>query len=559
MTDEATAAILRFRDLNLTEGETVSRHRAVIGSDGSVWWGWWAQGDEQVPEAAFRTIATRAAAGGVDLWLFDSGQGLAYRARCVELKWDPMLTPLVTPDRRLTPLYYVDRSCRTWFRFTEIQEVSFDALRSFSYVEVPELFGDPITSNYAIFRGKRVMSANELQHQRRTVWFVRPYTPSDRDDEIILVGSEVVEPQDFTRHFVEDDQPRLLWLSDLHFSDGPAHAFPPAASPDGNELPLSDSLRRELQHQGDVRLAGVIVSGDITWRADPNEFRRAAECLRQIADWAGFHEANSRRVGVVPGNHDLRFSATPENPEARVDVVTPESREAYATFYKDLFHRPPNEFMSAGRRFLLGRSIPVEIVLLNSSLLEQVTEPPEEAPGVPVGEHRTLRFQGQGFVGDRQLEKAAEDIGWTGARKGRSVRIVVLHHHLVPVPYSEPARFGANYSTVLDAGRLSRWLVDHRVDIVLHGHQHEPFVARLSRPIMDGTKVASWHSFYVLGMGSTGVAVDKRPRNVPNVFAVLTFGSGGDSFRVQVDVKFWSIDPTIPSTEVLGVVLQLGS
>jgi len=547
---------MRFRDLNVPAGETVSRHREVISDKKSVWWGWWAQTDEKIAVEAFQTIAKEAAAGGIDLWLFDSGQRRAYRAHCEQVTWDPVHDAMEAPKDGRAPSYYIDRQCPIWFRFTEIVDVDFEALRAFSYVEVPELFRDPVTSNYAIFDGKRVTSAKELHHQRRTIWFVRPYEPADRDDEIILVGAEVVEPRDFVEHFVEDDETRLLWLSDLHFSDGPEHGFPAIAGPNGTTM--GESVRRELHRHGEDRLAGVIVSGDVTFHAKTTEFDRAAECLRQIADWAGFREANSRRVGVVPGNHDLRFTETPENPDTPVDVVPADSRDAYAAFYKSLFHRSPNEFMSAGRRFLLGRSIPVEIVLLNSSLLEQVSEPKQEAAGGPAGKHRSVRFQGQGFVGDPQLEDAAKQMGWSTPRKGRAVRVVVLHHHLLPVPYSEAAQFGGNYSTVLDAGRLARWLVDHRVDIVLHGHQHEPFVARLSRPIMHGATVTGWHTFHVLGMGSTGVAAGKRPRNTPNVFAVLTFGTHNDGFQVEVDIKFRSVDPSLRSELVLNTVLQMG-
>jgi hypothetical protein len=43
----------------------------------------------------------------------------------------------------------------------------------------------------------------------------------------------------------------------------------------------------------------------------------------------------------------------------------------FEDFYENLFYMKPNEYISPGRRFLLGKAVPVEIVCLNSSYLTQ--------------------------------------------------------------------------------------------------------------------------------------------------------------------------------------------
>lgn len=539
-TEDIASAILRFRDLNLPEGETISRHREIAQDSDSVWWGWWAQQNERIADEAMRLLETRVHEG-INLLLFDSGGRRLYRARCVEIMWDRTAEPIATPDPGRTPDYYVGRKCRAWFRFEEIADEPLGSLAAWSYVHVPELFSD-LGETFESFDSKQVSSADELFLQRRTLWFVRPFQEGDGIREIRLEGG--VGPQDFTESFIESRSDTLIWLSDLHFATDDHHAFPLQPSPSGDRLPLADALIRELQVlRPDRPVAGLVITGDLTWRAEPEEFRLASDAIRRISSWAAL-DSNHLRVAVAPGNHDVRFSETPEDDRAPVTLAPTEAKAAFSQFYKDTFFRTPNEYLSSGRRFLMGRSVPVEIAVLNSSMLDQVPQRNVDA------DQPIVRFQGQGFVGDAQLEDAAKQMKWAEPRPGRVVRIAALHHHLVPVSYSEPAKLGGNYSVTLDSGRLMDWIVRHRVDVVLHGHQHEPFLARLSRPILEGPEVVGWHRFYIVGMGSSGVA-GTLPPDVPNVFSLLQFSGSA------LDVRMYSLDATVRSQPLWHARLDL--
>lgn len=71
-----------------------------------------------------------------------------------------------------------------------------------------------------------------------------------------------------------------------------------------------------------------------------------------------------------------------------------------------------------------------------------------------------------GEVGHRQnlwLER-------TLAHYGDRVKIVALHHHIIPVPDT-----GADQITVIDAGDVLRSLTKSGVDLVLCGHRHRPW------------------------------------------------------------------------------------
>lgn len=55
-----------------------------------------------------------------------------------------------------------------------------------------------------------------------------------------------------------------------------------------------------------------------------------------------------------------------------------------------------------------------------------------------------------------------------------NVKIVVLHHHVLPVPDT-----GADQITIIDAGDVLRSLVKSNVTLVLSGHRHRPWQWRI--------------------------------------------------------------------------------
>jgi hypothetical protein len=111
---------------------------------------------------------------------------------------------------------------------------------------------------------------------------------------------------------------------------------------------------------------------------------------------------------------------------------------------------------------------------------------------------------------------------------------MMLHHHLVPVAYSEDPVVGGKYSLALDANAIIRWAVQHKVDLVLHGHMHRPFRVCLHVPVDDDEQAgARLAPLWVVGMGSSGVESDyiEGPRK-SNTFGLLRFHNG--SLNVSV-------------------------
>jgi 3',5'-cyclic AMP phosphodiesterase CpdA len=378
------------------------------------------------------------------------------------------------------------------------------------------------TSRYHPFYGKRIYSRAELRQQDRTIWFVREAQAQDPLREIELFGARSTAPADFPRDLITTGSRMLLWVSDVHFSDAGHHAFPLAATV-GSRM-LGRALEQDLKLRNVDSLAGVIVSGDLTWEAAPSEFGHAKTFLRDIQSWARLNEPAS--FVVCPGNHDLRFSANPSSKDEPVTEASDVARAAYEAFYHEFFHLVPNQFLAMGRRFVVGNARVVDVAAVNSSLLQQ---------------HKDL-FQGQGWVGDEQLEHVAEQLGWVEQGvEDPPFRILVIHHHLMPVVYHEVPAIGRQYSTTLDAVAVLRWAVRHRVRLVLHGHMHEPYTASLSLPLRTAGVLDEEHSIGVVALGSTGVSATHLGPIGRNVYALMEFGAAG------VTVKMYPINSMTPA------------
>lgn len=78
--------ILRFRDLDIAENETIKRHQSIIDEKDYVWWAWWKKGNEKTPQDEFGALNTQADNFPIEVFLVDSGQRKLYKALCAQIK-----------------------------------------------------------------------------------------------------------------------------------------------------------------------------------------------------------------------------------------------------------------------------------------------------------------------------------------------------------------------------------------------------------------------------------------------------------------------------------------
>ena len=237
--------ILRFRDLSTNVGETIKLHRAKITTHKYAWWGWWHKNGETIPHETFQSLMSIIKKNGhLDVFLFDTGTATVYPARISEIRWNPLFQEIDSPSWKATPPYYKGRKFKAWYKIIAIRDGIKDAsvLRKWSYVEVSELFETKL-SIFQDFDGKQISSFEELRHQERTIWFIRTFRAKDEVREILLYDTGRVKPSSFPANVVESRSARLLWLSDLHFSED-HHEFPLKKAPQkGNKL--AEAIRKD--------------------------------------------------------------------------------------------------------------------------------------------------------------------------------------------------------------------------------------------------------------------------------------------------------------------------
>jgi predicted MPP superfamily phosphohydrolase len=128
----------------------------------------------------------------------------------------------------------------------------------------------------------------------------------------------------------------------------------------------------------------------------------------------------------------------------------------------------------------------------------------------------------RGKVGRGQLRKLRGDLrAMTTAQRVQvegSVRIIMVHHHPVPIPYE-----GADPFLLLsDAHYLMQFVAENRIDIVLHGHKHRAPYSMISL----GTCGGNDRVIEVLGAGAAVIGTpdhDPRGHNF-NLVCIEPFG-----------------------------------
>lgn len=193
--------------------------------------------------------------------------------------------------------------------------------------------------------------------------------------------------------------PDLLHISDLHFG--------PPFRPD-----RADGVLKIAERLGPD---AVVVSGDLTQRAKPEQFEAARDYLARF----------EAPVAVTPGNHDV--------PVYRVWERIVHPHRNYRRFIRDALDE-------------VLRLEGLTIVCLNSSRRYPISN---------------------GRLDGRQLEFAAEAFG--NGMEG-DARVLVTHHHLAPPPDFE----GGN--VMPRARRAIEAFTELGVDLILAGHMHRAYI-----------------------------------------------------------------------------------
>lgn len=512
--------ILRFRDLDVPDNDTIRRHKDIISEKGYVWWAWWKKGNERTPQDEFAMLSAHAQNESVFVYLLDSGLNKVYKATCVEIKVNKS-TKVLSPEKDYTPAYYCENKYHAWFKFTAIDECCEEEIKTLSYVNVKSLFLED-TANYISFDNKVVYSVKELIQQERTVWFVRDSIDSDSTNEIVLLNSEFVQPSNFSTKYYQSHGELLLWLSDLHLSDTNF-----SVETSDTKKSLSEHIINVLSESQD-KIGGMVITGDITTKADKLGFERADKLCD---DLSRNFALNSENIIVCPGNHDFKF--VNGNLDDAPKAVDKTHTKDFTEFYKKLYNISPNKYFCMGKKLLLSSGHIIEVVALNSLYLQQYSN-----------------FNGHGYISEKQLDFAESEMGWNSKKARNVTRIVIMHHHYLPVCYTEAIDVKRASSVVYDADRLMNWMIKNDVKILLHGHKHKSIVTQVLYPAVPTSPdldEKQMKRISVIGMGGTG-NIDSQ-----NVFGTLGFDDN------KLYINFYQIcsDESSNDSKCQSIVLPL--
>jgi predicted MPP superfamily phosphohydrolase len=514
--------LFRFRDL---VADTVAEHRKTVAAHGSVWWGWWKRPSEDVRLDVWQALKNASPAAPVRIGLFDSGQGVVFPATltgAIPPRPDGDRVAVTDGEQDLIPAYYRDGSfSRAWMRLSDIGD-PMEFFGRYSFAEPPKLPGyDP--KLLTKFAGKVIRSADELRAMDTTIWIVRPRVPGqDRDEQILVTTPGIASA--LSAEPVSCESEHVLHITDPHFSAGATrtqHVWR-LEGEDVRRFSLAEAVTAALAKEKISRLACMVVTGDLTFRADPAEFAAASAALRVLC---GNFNLRPDQVVIVPGNHDMAWTRSDTySHDAVVSEAPVAARRNYEQFYHNFFGHEPGKYLSMARRYALPSGAMLEICALNSSSLEQ-------------GKNF---LAGMGRVEEEAFSETARELGW-GGRETLALRILALHHHLALTEDLEPASgYAQGFGLAVDAPRVLRMAAESGVQLALHGHKHRAFIWRSGvYQLPEYTRPAHrLGSVSIVGGGSAGSSEVEAESNFFNLLSVRPDGVALRFFRSQREGVF---------------------
>lgn len=160
--------VLRFRDLHIPFGETISRHCAVISENGYTWWGWIGRQKETFPTEMFAALAASCRSEkALPIFLFDSGADNLRSAQLCAISAAPGGLPLPPPETRCTPAYMAEAVLSAWFKLIQIDEIPVDR-PTVSVKQFPTII-DPGGPDLELLKNP-LQDLALLRHSGATLW-----------------------------------------------------------------------------------------------------------------------------------------------------------------------------------------------------------------------------------------------------------------------------------------------------------------------------------------------------------------------------------------------------
>lgn len=512
MEADTPTLILRFRDLVVSKaGHTVEQHNKCVEEHGYVWWGWWRKQHEEIPRELWDVLNQAAEDDDpVPVLLVDSGQRKLFRSRLSKVEFTMADETPAPEEGQRTPDYYLDSQQQgrfaSWFKLVgEIEEIDVKEINNFVYERVPH--DDVVTGTPRQLLGRRIPHLQHLLSFGNVTYWVANPAPEEAYDAAPV---SALLPSAIDRQFTMRAENNLvLHLTDLHL--GSHHAW--EVSPqDVSQTSLADAVESSL---AGVRPSVVLVTGDLTWCGSKEEFANATKCLDDLRSRLGLRKTD---FIIVPGNHDagwIREVDAANQWDGKYRIESNGGLQNYKEFFENWYQSDADPHYSIGRRVFFVGGDSVDFIGLNSASLQQVEG----------------TFAGVGYVPRGVFQDAIRRMEWKNTTRATHVRVLLLHHHLLPVTGEESlASAAAGFGITSNAAELLRMAADVGVDLVIHGHQHQPYAGTWSEVPMSGPSRS--RTVNVLGGGSCGVVDSDLGPIRQRTFSLIRFERG----RINVEI-----------------------
>jgi 3',5'-cyclic AMP phosphodiesterase CpdA len=291
----------------------------------------------------------------------------------------------------------------------------------------------------------------------------------------------------------------LLHLSDLHLAQASSEDV--IADNKWDVLELGDQqtrlgvIRNSLRALGQAlteankELDSIVITGDVTVKGSPAGFA----LLDEVLDCLGAALPPRDRILVLPGNHDVVRDSKASSPE-RYEGFLELRKRGYRTAHIDGID------LGATGKVLSSASGVLEPLLCavdNSFVLVGLNSANHSASGTNIEKkvrRHLVELRKAASTGNKAvaaLLEAWEDRGRAdiarldqaqliegsrllqaapAASASTPLRMVALHHQVLPVAVNEEIK---PFEQLSNLAEFRDWLVDNKLDVVLHGHKHE--------------------------------------------------------------------------------------
>ncbi len=264
-------------------------------------------------------------------------------------------------------------------------------------------------------------------------------------------GLSATRPDDFlslSYEFGERSAPcetNIVLLADLHISGSTKGPM--------NNSRRAGSTRDFIRSSAELGDATILL-GDLTDTGSSDDWEQVRQSML----------ATRTPIIAVPGNHDVHFRGIATNTFGGPQSFDEEEVNAWVQSVSTV---------DAKGCLAVRLTSGVCVVTLDSNRRES----------------QTAITNALGFVGPAQLGKARLHL--EEVRKDGDIVLVALHHHV-----ARPALGIANaFLRCLDADAVLQFAVDVKVDAIVHGHKHMPYVAQYCDK-------ATAHSMLLISCGS---------------------------------------------------------